>query len=450
MSPTKLPFHKIVHHPSQPFLLLCYGNKFDIVSTDSGSIRAAPQSRFGPTTSSPTTLSKTHPIPDHLFAKDDIRVAAFHTDRLVTGGDEKSLSIWNTDTWEVLDNSRQFVKRPNAVTFSKDGSYVLGGDKAGDVYSFHTHETSEKRSLLLGHVSIILDLALSPCGKYIITADRDEKIRVTHYPHSYDIQSFCLGHNEFVSTIAIPAWAPKTLLSGGGDPYLIAWNYVHGEQLYTVDLRAPLARADENMDATADLTVLAIRTCPKTHHIAVLIEKQKHVLIFDGKNAAAGITLNTIIPIDVDALDIVFDHSGHLWISKSPLNNPSGRLIDIARCSAEGVLQAPVPDDPLTIKINRVSVHPTVENEAELDLYPISQHRKSIISGLKQGRPKPPPVKRTRLADSLPGGSSGSPERKKVSRGGQRARAAKLVKQSQDQQHEPTEEENDGVAEGDE
>lgn len=38
---------------------------------------------------------------------------------------------------------------------------------------------------------------LSPDNKFILTSDRDEKIRVSHFPLSDDIQAFCLGHTEY-------------------------------------------------------------------------------------------------------------------------------------------------------------------------------------------------------------------------------------------------------------
>ena len=32
--------------------------------------------------------------------------------------------------------------------------------------------------------------------KFVVTADRDEKIRISCYPNSYNIHQFCLGHTE--------------------------------------------------------------------------------------------------------------------------------------------------------------------------------------------------------------------------------------------------------------
>lgn len=38
--------------------------------------------------------------------------------------------------------------------------------------------------------------SMSPDDKYIITADRDEKIRVSPLTSPHNIQSFCLGHQQ--------------------------------------------------------------------------------------------------------------------------------------------------------------------------------------------------------------------------------------------------------------
>lgn len=37
---------------------------------------------------------------------------------------------------------------------------------------------------------------MSPDDRYVITADRDEKIRVSRRRSPYNIQSFCLGHQQ--------------------------------------------------------------------------------------------------------------------------------------------------------------------------------------------------------------------------------------------------------------
>lgn len=77
--------------------------------------------------------------------------------------------------------------------------------------------------VLLGHVSILTEVVrelnnakldgsliksipqlLSPAGDLLLSADRDEKIRVSQYPKAYNIEAYCLGHTEYVHDSIIP------------------------------------------------------------------------------------------------------------------------------------------------------------------------------------------------------------------------------------------------------
>jgi WD40 repeat protein len=78
---------------------------------------------------------------------------------------------------------------------------------------------------------MLLDLTLSSCGKYVITCDRDEKIRVSHFPNSYNISNFCLGHTEFVAGLAICPHRPSLLCSASGDGTLRIWDFLNGLEL---------------------------------------------------------------------------------------------------------------------------------------------------------------------------------------------------------------------------
>lgn len=186
-------------------------------------------------------------------------------------------------------SSRAMPKRPCAIQVLPDNATILCGDKFGDVYSLpllpkevHLKEAESdsqvgsstqpdstfkpsatpqtvhtKRNLksleaqmkqknltpktkqplafdhelLLGHVSMLTDLAYATTevdGKqrgHIITADRDEHIRVSRGPpQSYIIEGYCLGHKSFLSKIcAIPG--TDLLLSGGGDDWLGLWEW---------------------------------------------------------------------------------------------------------------------------------------------------------------------------------------------------------------------------------
>ncbi|PYI25898.1 putative tRNA methyltransferase [Aspergillus indologenus CBS 114.80] len=109
-----------------------------------------------------------------------------------------------------------------------------GEDKSGPSFEHH---------LLLGHVSLLTDMLFvslpSDTHKrtYILTADRDEHIRVSRGPpQAHVIENYCLGHTAFISKICVPRDAPEYLISGGGDNYLMVWNWTEGRALHKVPL----------------------------------------------------------------------------------------------------------------------------------------------------------------------------------------------------------------------
>lgn len=126
--------------------------------------------------------------------------------------------------------------------------------------------------LLLGHVSMLTDLlcisisdnTFNPPRKrtYIFTSDRDEHIRISRgISQAHVIEGFCLGHTEFVSKLCIPRWHEQILISGGGDDYLLTWNWLSGEMLQKVDLKGHVDNfrrhyisANDRLSTTTSLT----------------------------------------------------------------------------------------------------------------------------------------------------------------------------------------------------
>lgn len=70
--------------------------------------------------------------------------------------------------------------------------------------------------------------------KYILTSDRDEKIRVTNSPAYHEIETFCLGHRQFVSSLTL--LTENLLLSCSGDKSIRLWNFVSGKELSTTEV----------------------------------------------------------------------------------------------------------------------------------------------------------------------------------------------------------------------
>jgi tRNA (guanine-N(7)-)-methyltransferase subunit TRM82 len=116
-----------------------------------------------------------------------------------------------------------------------------------------TDDDAAPASLVLGHTSLLTTLLLSPDEKYLLTADRDEHVRVSWFPQAFIIEAFCLGHTKylptahfffriltqrrFVSAIHIPPSSPDHLISGGGDPELRVWEWRTGRALAKLPVR---------------------------------------------------------------------------------------------------------------------------------------------------------------------------------------------------------------------
>lgn len=112
-----------------------------------------------------------------------------------------------------------------------------------------------EHNLLLGHVSMLTAAVLSSQGQrqYILTADRDEHIRVSRgVPQAHIIEAFCLGHTEFVSRLCVPHSRPEILISGGGDNELFIWDWSNGR------LVSRTALLDHVRTLSPDLSKIAV------------------------------------------------------------------------------------------------------------------------------------------------------------------------------------------------
>lgn len=210
-------------------------------------------------------------------------------------------------------------KRPCSLALTANGQTILSADKFGDVYAlplvpcpeegvgstqasgspapaplrganvFTVHSQRNRRALedqqrhresnakrdlpkegpkfthevLLGHVSMltcVLTAHDSQGRPYIITADRDEHIRVSRgMPQSHVIETFCLGHGAFVNALCNPVLRPDILVSGGGDDELFIWDWLAGKLLDTVDL---LIHVREFLPDTTKIAVSKLAAYP--------------------------------------------------------------------------------------------------------------------------------------------------------------------------------------------
>lgn len=140
----------------------------------------------------------------------------------------------------LSEKPKQFVSSANDLTVhSARNRRALQNQLKQNLAKADKVEANVGQQLLLGHVSMLTDIALvEECGRnYIITADRDEHIRVSRgIPQSHIIEAYCLGHSEFVSRLCLPKSANRLLISGGGDDDLFVWDWLSGDLLQKVNI----------------------------------------------------------------------------------------------------------------------------------------------------------------------------------------------------------------------
>ncbi|EEP81799.1 predicted protein [Uncinocarpus reesii 1704] len=357
---------------------------------------------------------------------------------IVVTGEDKCLRVLELKPDGTLTQlSERFMpKRPCALAVTPDNTTILCGDKFGDVYSLpilpreevtlplrkgaeaskpfqpsaskltvHTQknlraleqqlrnpraaqeksEPSFEHTLLLGHVSMLSDMILTPPStdatagprQYLITSDRDEHIRVSRsLPQTHVIHGYCLGHTSFVSKLCIPSWIPKILISGGGDDFLFCWDWLEGRLLHKVPLGlgSNNPNSEENSPQPSDtgrITVSGICAVPfagglSAHTpgaILVALEGVSKLLTFSVSMDGI-LTPSNAIELSGNALDVTAaDDSGKVYVSVDNIHKQGStkelrdsamgsKLVQCFTATNHGALAWEEADDPITDAIN--------------------------------------------------------------------------------------------------
>lgn len=201
---------------------------------------------------------------------------ANETGNLYVGYSNKMVCCWDLNTLEIIGSST-LRKQPTSIqygSFTADNldrnssdpkrkyNALLASDKAGEVFALDAPHLKHQ-SLLAGHTaSVITDMAIiHGTQSFVATADRDEKIRISHFPDMENIYTFCLGHTNVVSSVTFAKVNDATLLlTTGWDNKLILWD-LQGNMLQTVSFltaeATSSAAAVEQKTADADVIVYA-------------------------------------------------------------------------------------------------------------------------------------------------------------------------------------------------
>lgn len=235
--------------------------------------------------------------------------------------DDKTIQTWNrveSGAWEdagICKTAKKVDRMLIVPGNSRQSLALLAADRFGNVSARELPLKKEESSVdekdeedgVLGHFGGITDVIVDVEKGVIVTSDRDERIRVSNWPNTYDIQSFCLGHSGFVSRIAfVPSDSELLIASGGVDGTLRLWNGRSGVELSCLRLRG------EERKSVSQGMVQDLVFHPKAQCLLVLVRGSKSLIRVD-------IVDHTLVSTDVYSfsehpLHMTVDCENRIWI----------------------------------------------------------------------------------------------------------------------------------------
>ena len=142
---------------------------------------------------------------------------------VATASDTKRLRCWHGDGMSEAEAPR----RVSGLCIAPYGAgQVLLACCAGELYAFPLPALDKPPRRLLAHTSSVLTGVAYASG-LVATSDRNEKVRISQFHRCEEIESFCLGHTDFVSGVEF--LSGTRLVSCGGDGFLRVWDAATGD-----------------------------------------------------------------------------------------------------------------------------------------------------------------------------------------------------------------------------
>ncbi|KAH3902009.1 related to tRNA (guanine-N(7)-)-methyltransferase subunit TRM82 [Saccharomycodes ludwigii] len=269
-----------------------------------------------------------------------------------------NINYGNDNNVLSLFKRQPFPKRPSAITTTLDDRKLLLADKFGDVYEIDMNDekvqSSETLEPVLGHVSMLTDIGFQKDNatdqSFVISCDRDEHIKISHYPQTFIVNKWLFGHEQFISSIVLPQWNNDLLFSGGGDDNIFSWNWKTGELLdkfnYSelispyINEKFHLApeRFQNNENNLIEYAVSKIISFPNLPYIAFFVEATNCFFVLKVDCFTGKLTFVHKVETETNVIAMTSSVSS-LVVSLDTIETPKSFLLKFYNINKNGVIE---------------------------------------------------------------------------------------------------------------
>ncbi|MDP8238596.1 MAG: WD40 repeat domain-containing protein [Candidatus Hatepunaea meridiana] len=150
---------------------------------------------------------------------------------LATGGDDYTIRIYSTDTWELVHTLKGHSYWVFSVCFSPDGSTLASGSWK-EIKLWRVSDGSEIRKIK-GHSSHVFSVCFSPDGSMLASGSQDKSIKLWRVSDWSKIR-IIKGHLSFINSVCFSPDG-STLASGNTDNSVKLWRVSDGKLIATLE-----------------------------------------------------------------------------------------------------------------------------------------------------------------------------------------------------------------------
>ena len=254
-------------------------------------------------------------------------------ERLSTATSTNMVNVWELweDSWLSLV-CFQPKKRVTQLSFSQDGTTLFVSDKTGAVFAAPIPRPSTasldqlpstEYTQILAHLTSVSALAVDPSNRFLISADRDGKVRVSNIPEYHEIHQYCLDHKSGVSHLQLVG--TDRVVAAASNGTLKVWEFTTGNCLASRDISEDLKLNWEIRGVTAMSS-----SYPDSNFLAVIPDGGNGVVLYQVTESDGSLKLccSVSVPSMHAAFGVCFIPKGHVMaMLVLPVNPPVEKIL---------------------------------------------------------------------------------------------------------------------------